>query len=179
MDTDERRFNREICRTSKTSRTRERFALLGLIICTSLLIVAPVIAQGQPPTADDVNRVASKLYCPICENEPLDVCQTAACVQWKAQISQYLAEGKNDEEIVQIFVDEFGLQVLGEPPAEGVTLILWIGPIMAVLIGGAVALWLIRNMARRSATANARAAPTASSDDPYIDQVERDLKQHF
>lgn len=151
--------------------------LILLIVC--LLIVVPVSAQGQTPTQDEVNRVAAKLYCPVCENEPLDVCQTAACVQWKAQITQYIAEGKSDEEIVQLFVDEFGLKVLGEPPAEGLTILLWIGPIVAVLIGGAVALWLIRNMSRRGATAHARAASTAPSDDSYIDQVERDLKQNF
>lgn len=82
----------------------------GLLV--GLLAVSIAAAQtptpDNKPTADDVNRVASGLYCPVCENEPLDVCKTSACVQWKAQIAQYLAEGKSDEEIVQIFVDRYG-----------------------------------------------------------------------
>jgi cytochrome c-type biogenesis protein CcmH len=109
------------------------------------------------------------------------VCQTAACVQWKAQIAQYIAEGKSDAEIVQIFVAQFGLRVLGEPPAEGVTLILWIGPIVAALAGGAFAVWVLRRMSRRGATAavSVASASNATGGDGYTDQVERDLKQHF
>ncbi len=42
-------------------------------------MVAPALAQGQPPTDDEVNRIAKQLYCPVCENTPLDVCPTQAC----------------------------------------------------------------------------------------------------
>ena len=135
---------------------------------------------GNRPTADDVNRVASRLYCPECESEPLDVCQTAACVQWKAQIAQFLAEGKRDDEIVQIFVDRYGLRVLGEPPAAGVTLILWIGPIVVAVAGAFYALRIIRRMSQRGAALPSAPAPSAASTgDEYVDRVERELKQQL
>lgn len=156
-----------------------RFWLL-LIISFLLFNAAPVLAQDQPPTTDDVNRVASKLYCPVCENEPLDVCRTAACVQWKAQISQFLAEGRSEEEIMQTFVDRFGLRVLAEPPAAGASLMLWVAPILAVIFGALYAVRVLRRMLMRGALASSEPSTTAAGgDDDYIDQVEHELKQRF
>lgn len=153
--------------------------LAGLLV--GLLVVSVAWAQTPQPTpsADDVNRVAAQLYCPVCENEPLDVCQTSACVQWKAQIGQDLAAGKSDEQIVEEFVARYGLRVKADPRAE--TPILWIGPIAVVLVGGAFAVYVIRRMTRRGqlAEADASSATGAAGGDEYLDRVERDLQQRL
>jgi len=155
-------------------------ACLMVVSATAAQEPTPTTATARQPSPDEVNRVAAQLYCPVCENEPLDVCQTSACVQWKAQIGQFLAEGKSDEEIKQIFVQRFGLRVLGEPPAQGVSLILWIGPIVAVLLGGFYAVRTIRRLSQRGAVAPAPTGPeAASTGDEYRDRVERDLKQQL
>ena len=44
------------------------------------------------PSDDEVNRIAHQLYCPVCENTPLDVCPTEACRQWRDLIRQQLAK---------------------------------------------------------------------------------------
>jgi len=151
--------------------------MIGLWLATSASAQTPTPPPDARPSADDVNRVAANLYCPVCENEPLDVCQTSACVQWKAQIAQFLAEGKSESEIVEIFVQRYGLRVLGEPPATGATLILWIGPIVAALVGGFFVFRIMRRMSRRPAPATS--APAQPSGDEYIDRVERELQQRL
>lgn len=162
-----------------------KFAELQLVVWIVSLLLVPSAAAQAPtpdtqPAADDVNRVASRLYCPVCESEPLDVCQTPACVQWKAQIAQFLAEGRSDDEIVQIFAQRYGLRVLGEPPAVGVTLILWIGPVLVAIAGGFYALRVIRRMSRRGEAAPGAPAPPATpTGDEYLDRVERELKQQL
>ena len=161
-------------------RTFARVSATGLLL--GLLVVASAAAQTPQPTpsADDVNRVAAQMYCPVCENEPLDVCQTSACIQWKAQIGQYLAEGRSDSEIVQIFVDRFGLRVKADPLAE--TPLLWIGPIVVAVLGGIFALVIIRRMTRRGRLAEAEAEPRpaqAGGGDEYADRVERELQQRL
>ena len=152
------------------------------ILLVGFLTVASASAQeptpGRQPSPDDVNRVAAQLYCPVCENEPLDVCQTPACVQWKAQIAQYLADGKSDDEIIQIFVDRFGPRVKANVLPE--TPILWIGPVVVAILGGAFAFVVIRRMTRQGRAA--QPAPPARSTpgtDEYADRVERDLKQNL
>jgi len=50
--------------------------------------------QSQVPVTDNqVNAVAHELYCPVCENIPLDVCPTQACAQWRELIRQQLGQG--------------------------------------------------------------------------------------
>src|SRR3989304_2863928 len=50
------------------------FLLLALV--ASLAVSRGALAQASDPdgpTADEVNRIAKKLYCPVCPNTPLDV----------------------------------------------------------------------------------------------------------
>jgi cytochrome c-type biogenesis protein CcmH len=151
--------------------------LVTLLAVSTASAQEPTPTPASRPAADDVNRVAAQLYCPVCENEPLDVCQTAACVQWKAQIAQYIGEGRSDDEIVQLFVDRFGLRVKADPLAE--TPILWIGPIAAVIVGAMVAVRMIRRMTGRGQAAGSAPAAGASTGDEYEDRVERELKQQL
>ena len=160
-------------------------AAFALSLLFGLMLVADVTAaqSGTPPastpqsvTADDVNRIARQLYCPVCENEPLDACRTSACQQWRAQIAQLLSEGQSDQQIIQYFVDRYGLRVLGEPPVTGTTVWLWLLPIVALLIGGVYVVVLMRRMRARSAASGSTEAEPSQSDD-YVQRVERDLKK--
>jgi cytochrome c-type biogenesis protein CcmH len=101
------------------------------------LATAPVFAQGQPPTDNDVNAIAGQLYCPVCENTPLDVCPTQACAQWRDLIRLMLSQGKSEAEIKQYFVDNYGARVLNEPPREGINWLAYIVPPVVILLGPA------------------------------------------
>ena len=164
-------------------RTRLRLHLFvfGGLLMLILLTVGVAFAQtGTPPapravTPDDVNRIARQLYCPVCENEPLDVCQTSACQQWRAQISQLLSTGQSDQEIMQYFVDRYGLKVLGAPPVSTQTIWLYLLPIVGLLGGAIYVFFLMRRLRARGAAAIEPPAP--SSGDDYTQRVERDLKK--
>ena len=112
--------------------------ILRIALYTLLLILvifgasANVLAQGEEPTDDEVNRIAKQLYCPVCENTPLDVCPTEACRQWRDLIHQMLAEGKSEEEIKQYFVAQYGVRVLNDPPNRFAS---YAVPVAAFLLG--------------------------------------------
>lgn len=157
-------------------------AVLLLIALTSVALAqdgtspTPTPAAKQPVTADDVNRIARQMYCPVCENEPLDACRTAACQQWRAQIGQMLSEGQTEQQIKDYFVARYGVRVLAQPPAEGTSLLLYVLPIAGLIVGVAIVVWLLRRLRARGAEAPLGSAPPQSSGDEYIDRVERDLK---
>src|SRR5512143_2921389 len=71
------------------------------------------------PSADDVNRVARQMYCPVCENIPLDVCPTTACEKWRETIREKLAAGWTDQQIMDYFVAQYGERVLANPSGRG------------------------------------------------------------
>ena len=106
-----------------------------LLLAATLVPVVVVSAQQPTPSDDQVNAIARKLYCPVCENTPLDVCPTTACHQWRELIRQMLAEGKTEAEIKQYFVDYYGARVLSEPPVTGINWLMYIVP-PVLFLGG-------------------------------------------
>src|SRR5512142_1773905 len=150
------------------------FILLALIV----LILPSRLAFAQVPTPsdDEVNRIAHQLYCPVCENTPLDVCPTEACRQWRALIRQQLAQGWSEDRIKQYFVDQYGARVLAEPPRTGLNWLVYVLPPLIILAG---AILLLRAM--RSWTKPATSAPAvekeAAPKDEYVARLEEELKK--
>lgn len=113
--------------------------ILWLILLVTLLIsMVPVTAyaQGSDPTDDEVNAVAKQLYCPVCENIPLDTCGTTACEQWRGIIRDKLADGWTEDEIKTYFVNQYGDRVLAEPPRRGFNWIIYAVPVIIFIGGG-------------------------------------------
>ncbi len=93
-------------------------------------------AQDGNVSDDEVNEVARDIYCPVCENTPLDVCQTQACADWRELIRTKLGEGQTQEDIFNYFARQYGDGVLANPPRRGVSLvILWVLPVALILLG--------------------------------------------
>jgi len=157
-------------------------AVLLMIALTSVALAqdgtppAPTPVAKQPVTADDVNRIAKQMYCPVCENEPLDACRTAACQQWRAQIGEMLSEGQSEQQIKDYFVARYGVRVLAQPPAQGTSLWLYVLPILGLIVGVVIVVWLLRRLRARGAQEPVTADAPPSGGDAYVDQVERDLK---
>lgn len=137
-------------------------------------------AQDTTPTDDEVNAIAKQLYCPVCENTPLDVCPTEACRQWRELIRQQLKEGKTEAEIKQYFVDNYGARVLSEPPRKGFNWLVYIVPPALILAGAFILFNSFRAWTKpKSAEAGSgqeNEAGASSSEDEYIKRLEEELK---
>lgn len=162
-----------------------------LLISAVFIPVVSVTAQQPTPSDDEVNAIARQLYCPVCENTPLDVCPTTACHQWRELIRQMLTEGKTEAEIKQYFVDYYGARVLSEPPHTGINWLVYVVP-PAAFITGATLLFLAfrtwKRMANESEGGSNQAPSTRSGsepgktpdnleDDTYVARIEEELKR--
>jgi len=155
-----------------------RFTFFVLLIVLTACMVAPVLAQGQPPTDDDVNEVAKELYCPVCENTPLDVCPTQACAQWRDLIRLKLSQGETEMQIKQYFVDNYGARVLNEPPREGLNWLAYIVPPVIILIGALFLVRALRMMKKPAASARVEAPPVEAPFDDYIARLEEEGRKN-
>lgn len=157
---------------------RKLFPVL-LAVMAGIYSVGIVYAQdGQPgyPTDDDVNRVAKKLYCPVCPNTPLDVCETKACQDWRAQIRDQLSQGWTEQEIIEYFVAQYGERVLAEPQRKGFTSLVWFLPLTAVLIGAGVVYEILRSWRRQKTAATAvPSAPEIPRE--LLEKIEREIRE--
>ena len=134
----------------------------------------PAYAQNGGPTDDDVNDIAKQLFCPVCPSEPLETCQTQACVQWRDTIREKLVMGWDEDQIKTFFVDQYGPRVLDTPPAQGFTSLIYILPPLVLVIGGfilfrAVQTWRVKTPAPEGVS--------GESKDPYIAQLEQELRR--
>jgi len=159
-----------------------RFFLLGLLLLLAAIFVQNASAQ-EPVTDDEVNAIAKNIYCPVCENVPLDVCPTKACADWREEIRNMLAEGKTEAEIRQYFVDRFGDRVLGAPPARGLNWLAYIIPPIAIL-GGIILLYSAFRMWKKPEAAieiasEGTVSPSANEQpkDEYIQALEAQLEE--
>jgi cytochrome c-type biogenesis protein CcmH len=137
-------------------------------------------ADPQTPTDDEVNAVAKELYCPVCENIPLDVCPTQACAQWRDLIRQKLVEGWSKNEIKNYFVEQYGERVLGAPPARGENWLLYLVPPIAIIAGAVTLYQALRSMraARvQPAPANSVEKPANTVPDEYVSRLEEELRK--
>jgi cytochrome c-type biogenesis protein CcmH len=65
--------------------------------------------------------------------------------QMRAIVREQLEAGKSPEQIKEFFVSKYGEWVLLKPKTSGVSLLLWVLPYVALLLGIAAALWFIRS----------------------------------
>jgi len=153
--------------------------ILALVIWMLLLPTVPGLAQdggGREPTADEVNAIAKQLYCPVCENIPLDVCGTVACEQWRGLIREKLVAGWSEDEIKQYFVDQYGDRVLATPPARGLNWLVYVVPPLAILAGVYLLFRAIRGWQQPQQQAPEEVV-LPNSDDEYIRKLEEELKK--
>lgn len=154
---------------------RTRFILLFMVV----LVLVPAVAADDGPSQDEVNAVARRLFCPVCENTPLDVCPTEACQQWRDVIRTKLVEGQSEQEILDYFAMMYGDSVLAEPPPR--QLAAWLLP--AVIFVAAVAafvIWLrssMRPVPVAPMAASEDQAQTVLESDPYIERLEKELAE--
>lgn len=153
----------------------------AFIFILGTLFTGVALAQDNAPTDDEVNAVAHQLYCPVCQNTPLDVCPTDACRDWREQIRGMLAEGKTEDEILQYFVDQFGDRVLAAPPLT--TKFNWLIYILppAIILAGAIILfrslkeWTTPKVV--AAGSGEVGAEASYPKDDYVARLEEELKK--
>ncbi len=140
-------------------------------------------AQEPAPTPitvtdDQVNIIAREMYCPVCENTPLDVCPTQACAEWRELIRDKLAEGWSGDQIEAYFIERFGDRVSATPPPRGFNWLAYIVPPLAFTAGSIILFRSIRRQNRKTdGDADNRELTSDVPQDSYIERLEDELRK--
>jgi cytochrome c-type biogenesis protein CcmH len=173
---------------SKPLISRARVAMCAAFLAAVAALVAGLSyqsarAQNPTPSDDDVNRIAHQLYCPVCENTPLDVCPTEACRQWRDLIRQQLSQGWSEARIKQYFVDQYGARVLAEPPPAGLNWLVYVLPPVIIVAGAVLLLRALRAWTKPEGTPASKPGDGSESSKPdvhmdeYVARLEDELKK--
>lgn len=150
--------------------------MLALFLLTVTLRV-PDAAQsvgqpkGQPVAGAELAKkthdIAALLRCPVCQGMAVADSPAPMAVNMKAQVHELVARGYTEEQILEYFERSYGQFVLLRPKMSGMTSLVWLLPIGALLIG----IFVVMRQHKRLSTAPATPAPAAADDDPYLAQV--------
>ena len=159
----------------------KRLFWLSLIVMMLAAINLSGIGYAQddsPITDDQVNELAKDLYCPVCENVPLDVCPTTACAQWRDLIREKMELGWSKEQIKDYFATQYGDHVLSVPPRKGFNWLIYVLPPLILLIGIVVVASVITRSRKQTTSPVEVGTPLkpAPAND-IINEVEQDLRR--
>src|SRR3954470_15511059 len=113
-----------------TANMRYAVWLTGVLVA---LLVLMLPAVGHADALDDgVRRVALQLQCPVCEGETVADSPSGLAGDMRSVIRTKLVAGESDQQILDEFVDSYGDSILTEPPKRGISLGVWVGPVIGV-----------------------------------------------
>lgn len=113
-------------------------SVLMLLFSANALATIDVMQFKDETQEQQFRQLTEQLRCPKCQNNSIADSNSMIATDLRQKVYELMQEGKSQKEIVDYMVARYGNFVTYEPPVTPATLILWIGPLLFVLIGGAV-----------------------------------------
>ena len=161
--------------------------LIAFLFAFPFALATPLVAQSQPVTqttstkiitADDVNKIASELWCPLCSGVRLDSCELQACEQMREEIAIKLQAGEDLASIKQYFLARYGEQVLGAPQRQGWGWLAWLLPPIVIVAAGALLFVRGRDWIKPASTVVPAKNGAPKTDDPYEEKLNEELARY-
>jgi cytochrome c-type biogenesis protein CcmH len=149
---------------------------LGILI---VLLAAQTATAAQPSSEQIREDIANRVYC-LCgcvttlKHCPHPASECEMKTQEYALIDADIKKGKTEPQILQDFVQRYGVKVLAAPPAKGFNLTAWILPGVGLLFGLFIAVDVARRWRRPSAT---EAAHGSEIDPAVLAAVEEEMRK--
>jgi cytochrome c-type biogenesis protein CcmH len=136
-----------------------------------LLMLVPVVAHADA-TDDAVRRIASQMMCPVCEGQTVNDSSSGLAKDMRTLIRQRVEAGESDQQILDEFVASYGDGILTNPPKRGISLGVWFGPVIGLVLGTALLVGVLAAWHRRP-TAAAEPATATPLDPAVADELTR------
>ncbi len=135
-----------------------RLLMALLLTGASMAAVADIDAYPFDSLAQEqrFRTLVEEFRCPKCQNQNLADSNAPLAKDLRQIIYSKVKANESDEAIASFLQERYGDFVLYRPPVKSSTLLLWFGPVLALLIAVTVLIWRWRR--------RAVAAPTALSE---------------
>src|SRR5688500_3967842 len=119
------------------------------------LVLALLLTLGRGPSADQLigkpaqtplsgaaleqrtEEVSALLRCPVCQGMSVADSPAEMAVNMKNQVRELLSWGYSEDQIISYFEKSYGQFVRLEPPRRGINWVVWLGPLLALILGAA------------------------------------------
>lgn len=121
-----------------------------LIVAALLLVSVFAVAEQESLIFDNDTlrgrylELTEQLRCPKCENQNIAGSNSPIAEDMRNKTYELLHLGYSDEQIVNYMIDRYTEFVIYQPRLNWGTAWLWVGPILALLLGAVLVTWLAR-----------------------------------
>ncbi|MHA2615937.1 MAG: cytochrome c-type biogenesis protein [bacterium JZ-2024 1] len=136
------------------------------LLWVSLFLLAVVEPQS----------VYRKLFCPCGCRMNLAECNCEdAAVGLKKEISQWISEGKSEDEIVEILVERYGNTILAVPPKTFFGTFSYIFPYLLLALGSVAVFRFLSALSRVPSEEKAVSAESTREEEEILEEIRKDL----
>lgn len=126
------------------------------VLISFLLVFFTSLATAETLTEDQlqvrVKEVAKTLRCAVCQSESVWESNAELAIQMRDIIRERLSQGQSPDEIRAYFVSRYGDFILLQPRAfVGMNWLLWGGPFLLLIVGGAFLFRTLRKWVAQTA----------------------------
>ncbi len=115
---------------------------VGLLLTGSAFAISdPSEALKDPAQEARAVAIGKELRCLVCQNESIEDSGADLARDLRKIVRQRVVAGDTDAQVVGWLVARYGNFVRLSPPFEWSTVLLWGSPVLAVAIGGGIALF--------------------------------------
>lgn len=155
---------------------RRSIWFLPLLLLLSLGLLLACTRQSELSVEQRAQELDRSLMCPVCPGETIEQSQNELAKQMRTLVREKLAAGESREQVLEFFVDRYGVGVLAAPPKQGFNLLAWLFPLIVLAAGGAATALVIRSMRARPRPVPARSGAPADPDlAPYLERVDQEF----
>ena len=119
-------------------------------------------ALAADPVAEKrLQALSAELRCLVCQNQTIADSNAELAQDLRREVRAMIKDGKSDQQIIDFMVTRYGDFVLYRPPVKGITLLLWGGPVVLLVLGLIV---LVRYQRRRALRVAAQDKPLSADE---------------
>jgi len=107
--------------------------------------IQPGEALSDPDQEARARALMSELRCLVCQAESVEASPAPFAEEVRALVREQVAVGRSDDEIKRFLTDRYGEEILYRPRLRPGTWLLWLGPFMALGVGGLIVILVIRS----------------------------------
>jgi cytochrome c-type biogenesis protein CcmH len=121
--------------------SERRLNTLFVIVIAVMAVALGFMISTTPADVDRAQEIGARVRCPVCQGESIADSPSQMAQDMMALITEEVAQGATDDQIIEQLLSSYSGAVLLDPPASGATLWLWIAPLAALAVGVTVILW--------------------------------------
>ncbi|MCP1756663.1 cytochrome c-type biogenesis protein [Bradyrhizobium elkanii] len=126
--------------------------------------VLPDEVMADPAKEARARELSKELRCMVCQNQSIDDSEAPLARDLRLLVRERISAGDSDRQVIDFLVARYGEFVLLKPRLNEHTLLLWLTPPLALLLGG-FALWRLGRRKANPAAGGGDSAAGLTSDE--------------